>query len=219
MKIACPFRRTRVKICGITRPEDGLSAVLLGADALGLVFYPGSPRHVGIDGARKIIAALPPFVTVVGLFVDAEARDVLAVINAVRIDLLQFHGDETEAFCVRFGKPYIKALRMRPDVDLSAEIARYASACGFLVDAWHPDAKGGTGACFDWRILPPQLAESLILAGGLSPDNVADALRAVRPYALDVSSGVEAGKGIKDVAKMAAFLREVNEFDYSLHIG
>ncbi len=219
MKIACPFRRTRVKICGITRPEDGLSAVSSGADALGLVFYPGSPRHLGIDEARKIVALLPPFVTVVGLFVDAQARDVLAVTNAVRIDLLQFHGDETEEFCMGFGRPYIKALRMRPDLDLSSEITRYASACGFLVDAWHPDAKGGTGACFDWRILPPHLAESLILAGGLSPDNVADAVRAVRPYALDVSSGVEAGKGIKDAAKMAAFLREVNEFDYSLHIG
>ncbi len=196
-----------------------MSAVVSGADALGLVFYPGSARHVGIDEARKIVAALPAFVTVVGLFVDADARDVLAVINAVRIDMLQFHGDETEAFCVSFGKPYIKALRMRPDVDLSSEMARYASACGCLVDAWHPDAKGGTGTCFDWRILPPHLAESLILAGGLSPDNVADALRALRPYALDVSSGVEAGKGIKDVAKMAAFLREVNKFDYRLHIG
>lgn len=213
-KIPCLFRRTRVKICGFTRPEDAQTAVRLGADAVGLVFYPPSPRHVGIEQAREIVAALPPFVTVVGLFVDEPAAGVNKVLEQVRIDLLQFHGDEAPEYCGRFPKPYIKAVRMQPGLDLMGTIGAYRDASGFLLDAWHPDAKGGTGSQFDWRLIPEDLAGSLILAGGLSPGNVAEALGVARPYALDVSSGVEAGKGIKDAAKMAAFIQAVHQFDH-----
>jgi phosphoribosylanthranilate isomerase len=216
VKIPYPFRRTRVKICGLTRLEDARAAVFLGADAIGLVFYRPSPRFVDIKQALDIVSALPPFVTVVGLFADATAVEVRKVLDNVRIDLLQFHGDEESTDCGGFGKPWIKALRIRPGMDLSPLMAAYSGASGFLVDAWHPDAMGGTGQRFDWSLIPPDMADSLILAGGLSPDNVAEALRVVRPYALDVSSGVEAGKGIKDAGKMAAFLKEVHRFDFNL---
>lgn len=189
--------------------------MLLGADAIGLVFYPPSPRHVGIEQARDITAALPPFATVVGLFVDAEAAWVRSVLERVRVDLLQFHGDEEPGYCASFGKPYIKALRMKPGLELAAAMDAHPEASGFLLDAWHPDAKGGTGSRFDWNLIPPELAGSLILAGGLAPGNVAEAMRTARPYALDVSSGVEADKGIKDADKMAAFLLEVQKFDYN----
>jgi phosphoribosylanthranilate isomerase len=190
-------------------------AALLGADAIGLVFYPPSPRHLEIDQARAIVAGLPPFVTVVGLFVDAESDVVSNVLNRVRIDLLQFHGDEDEAYCDGFGLPWIKALRMRPGLDLTAALDRYPQASGILVDAWHPGAQGGTGQRFDWNLLPSGITDRLILAGGLQVDNVAEALVKIRPYALDVSSGIESGKGIKDAGKMAAFLNEVHRFDYS----
>jgi len=188
--------------------------VLLGADAIGLVFYPPSPRHVELDQARAIVAELPPFVTVVGLFVNAEPEQVRQTLNAVRVDLLQFHGDETSAYCGQFGKPWIKALRVQPHMELESEMNDHEGASGFLVDAWHPAAMGGTGHRFDWNLLPTGISHKLILAGGLTPDNVAEALSSVNPYALDVSSGVEAGKGIKDAAKMAAFLNEVYDFDY-----
>lgn len=216
-KIPYPFRRTRVKICGFTRPEDAQAAVRLGADAIGLVFYPPSPRHVEIDQARAIVAALPPFVTVVGLFVDEEPAQVRRVLEQVRIDLLQFHGDEEPDYCGGFGKPYIKALRMTPGLELATAMGAYDDASGFLLDAWHPDAKGGTGSRFDWKLIPTELAGSLILAGGLAPGNVAEAMQTARPYALDVSSGVEAEKGIKDADKMAAFLLEVHKIDYQHH--
>jgi len=212
-KIPYLFRRTRVKICGFTRPQDALAAVRLGADALGLVFYPPSPRHVGIEQARAIVAGLPPFVTVVALFVDAAAARVAEVLGAVRIDLLQFHGDEDAGYCGAFAKPYLKAIRMRPGLDLAGAMAQYREASGILLDAWHPDAQGGTGERFDWDLVPAESARTLTLAGGLAPGNVAEALRTVRPYALDVSSGVEAGKGIKDAAKMAAFIQAVHLFD------
>lgn len=215
MKIPYLSRRTRVKICGFTRPDDAVAAARLGADAIGLVFYPPSPRHVDLETARAITAALPPFVTVVGLFVDEVAAEVRRVLERVRIDLIQFHGDEAPGYCAGFGKPYIKALRMRPDLDLAAALADHEGASGFLLDAWHPDAKGGTGSRFDWKLIPEDEAGSLILAGGLEPGNVGEALSAVRPYAVDVSSGVEAGKGIKDAGKMAAFLKAVQLFDYS----
>jgi phosphoribosylanthranilate isomerase len=207
-------RRTRVKICGFSRPEDARLAVALGADALGLVFHDPSPRNVTAEQARRIVEGLPPFVTVVGLFVNAQRDRVDAVLNHVRIDLLQFHGDETQAECEGFGRPWIKALRMRPGLDLAAEVRDYPAASGFLVDAWHPDAMGGTGEAFDWSLLPASLAGGLILAGGLTPANVSAALTTVRPFAVDVSSGVEAGKGIKDAGKMADFLNEVQQFDY-----
>jgi phosphoribosylanthranilate isomerase len=209
-----PSHRTRVKICGFTRPEDARAAALLGADAIGLVFYSPSPRHVELDQARAIVAELPPFVTVVGLFVSAEADQVWQTLDAVRIDLLQFHGDETSAYCRQFCKPWIKALRVQPGMDLESLMSDHDGASGFLVDAWHPAAMGGTGHRFDWNLLPAAISQPLILAGGLAPENVTEALRSVRPYALDVSSGVEAGKGIKDAAKMAAFLNEVYDFDY-----
>ncbi|MGZ8242728.1 MAG: phosphoribosylanthranilate isomerase [Methylomagnum sp.] len=212
------IRRTRVKICGFTRPADAVAAVRMGADAIGLVFYPPSPRHVSVEIARAIVTALPPFVTVVGLFVDEDPETVLGVLDQVRIDLLQFHGDEDPAYCTAFAKPYIKALPMKPGVDLAATMAAHGKASGFLLDAWHPDAMGGTGSRFDWNLIPPEHADALILAGGLEPGNVAEALRTVRPYALDVSSGVEAAKGIKDADKMAAFLTEVQRFDYQHHV-
>jgi phosphoribosylanthranilate isomerase len=214
VKSAYLFRRTRVKICGLTRPDDARAAIRLGADAIGLVFYPPSPRHVDLEPARAIAASLPPFATVVGLFVNEEAARVRRVLDQVRIDLIQFHGDEDAAYCAGFGKPYIKAVRMRPGLDLKAALAAHPEASGFLVDAWHPDTQGGTGDRFDWDLIPHGLAPSLILAGGLAPGNVAEALRAVRPYAVDVSSGVEARKGVKDAGKMAAFLNEVHEFDH-----
>lgn len=183
-------------------------------DALGLVFYPGSPRHVAIDQARCVVAEVPAFVTVVGLFVDETVARVREILEAVRVDLLQFHGDETPEYCEQFGKPWIKAVRMRPGLDLDEVARRYRSSEGILLDAWDPDAQGGTGLTFDWGKIPPEMAERIILAGGLSPSNVGQALAEVGPYAVDVSSGVEVAKGIKDANKMAAFLNEVQEFDY-----
>lgn len=207
--------RTRVKICGFTRPEDALAAANLGADAIGLVFYPPSPRNVDIEQARAIVEALPPFVTVVGLFVDEATEKVKEIARRVRIDLMQFHGDENPDYCAAFGKPHIKAIRMRPGTDLMKVASYYRSASGLLVDAYDPQAKGGTGLRFDWAMIPSECPLPVILAGGLKPENAGQALRQVRPYALDVSSGVEVAKGVKDVQKMAAFLKEVYEFDYA----
>lgn len=201
--------RTRVKICGITRPEDGIEAARLGADAIGLVFYAPSPRHVSVAQAQAVCAALPPFVSVVGLFVDAPATEVLAVLRAVPLDVLQFHGDESPACCATFGRPYLKALRMRDGLDVAAEALRYADAQGLLLDTYVPGEAGGTGQAFDWRRVPQGLDLPLILAGGLTPDNVAEAIAVARPYGVDVSGGVEQAKGIKSAAKMAAFMRGV----------
>ncbi len=205
--------RTRVKICGFTRPDDALEAARLGVDAVGLVFYGRSPRHVDIDRAREIALALPAFVTTVGLFVDAAPAQIEAVLARVPLGLLQFHGDESPADCERYGLPFIKAVRMAEGVDLQREAERFQAACGLLLDAWHPAVPGGTGERFDWDRIPGGLPLPVILAGGLTPDNVAAAIRQVRPWAVDVSSGVESAKGIKDPAKMAAFLREVNHGD------
>ncbi len=202
--------RTRVKICGITRPEDAQAAAVLGADAIGLVFYAPSPRAVTIVQAQTIVSALPPFVTVVGLFVDAAPAEIAAVLQSVRIDALQFHGHETAAQCERYGRPYIKALRMREDMDVAAGVRDHAGASGVLLDTHHDRLTGGTGEAFDWTRVPAQLALPVILAGGLTPQNVAAAVRQVRPYAVDVSGGVESAKGIKDQQKMAAFIQEVN---------
>lgn len=205
--------RIRVKICGITRIEDALVAARLGADAIGLVFYPKSPRAVGIEAAKRIALALPPFVTAVGLFVDLDPAEIERVLQQVPLSLLQFHGEESPTQCARFGRPYIKAVRMREGVDLRQEAERYRSACGLLVDAYEPGAPGGTGKRFDWDRLPKDLQKPLILAGGLDPGNVRAAIERVRPFAVDVSSGVERAKGIKDQGKMAAFLREVSYGD------
>jgi phosphoribosylanthranilate isomerase len=201
--------RTRVKICGITRPEDGSEAARLGADAIGLVFYAPSPRAVTVAQAQAVCAALPPFVSVVGLFVDAPAAEVLEVLQAVPLDVLQFHGDEAPAYCAAFGRPYLKALRMRDGLDVAAEARRYAEAQGLLLDTYVAGTAGGTGEAFDWRRVPQGLEQPLILAGGLTPDNVAAAITIARPYGVDVSGGVEQAKGIKSAAKMAAFMRGV----------
>ncbi|MFO1435096.1 MAG: phosphoribosylanthranilate isomerase [Gammaproteobacteria bacterium] len=203
-------QRIRVKFCGITREEDALTAVALGADAIGMVFYAGSPRAVGVGTAREIVHRLPPFISTVALFVNPLAGEVQTVLEAVRPGLLQFHGDETAADCERYGMPYIKAIRMRPDVDIHEQAGRFSSAAALLLDSFHEGNYGGTGQVFDWSRVPADLQRPFILAGGLTPDNVAAAIAATRPYAVDVSGGVEATKGIKDPAKMQAFLREVH---------
>lgn len=202
--------RIRVKICGITRPEDGLAAAEYGADAIGLVFYPPSPRAVSIEQAAEIVNALPPFVSVVGLFVDAGRDAITQVLQCVPLDLLQFHGNETADQCVGHGRPYIKALRMQPGVDVAVQASRYTAAQGILLDSYQPGVPGGTGQTFDWQTIPQGLSKKIILAGGLAPENVAAAIRQARPYAVDVSGGVEAAKGIKDKARMLAFINEVN---------
>jgi phosphoribosylanthranilate isomerase len=201
--------RTRIKICGITRPEDARMAAESGADAIGLVFYAPSPRCISPEQARAIIAAVPPFVTVVGLFVDPAPDEVKSVLRLCSLGLLQFHGDEAPDFCRGFGLPYIKAARVRADADLVQYLSRYHAAQGWLLDAYHEQFYGGTGEAFDWKLIPRDLARPLILSGGLTPDNVGSAVRQVRPWAVDVSSGVEAAKGVKDAAKIAAFIAGV----------
>ena len=199
---------TRVKICGITRVQDGIAAALAGADAIGLVFAAESPRHVTPEQAHTIARALPPFVATVALFVNPSVAEVDAVLKTVRPDVLQFHGEEAPQFCRAFGVPWLKAFRVRPGVDLLQSVVSYADARGWLLDAWSPAAHGGTGARFDWDLIPRDLPRPVVLAGGLNPANVAEAVRRVRPWAVDVSSGVEAGKGIKDAALIAAFIKE-----------
>ena len=201
--------RTRVKICGITNRQDAIDAVRYGADAIGLVFYGPSPRAVTVRQAAEVVDGLPPFVTVVGLFVDASREEIAGVLTSVRIDLLQFHGTESAADCNGHGRPYIKAVRMREGLDLMAERARYGGASALLVDTYQPGTPGGTGTVFDWRLIPPALGGEVVLAGGLNADNVAQAVRQVRPYAVDVSGGVEREKGRKDAEKIAAFMRGV----------
>ncbi len=204
---------TAVKICGITRPDDALAAARLGAHAVGLVFCARSPRNVSIAAAQEVVAALPPFVMAVGLFVDAAAREIEAALNEVRLDLLQFHGDETAAFCARFGVPFIKAARVRPGLDLIQYARDYGAARGLLLDAFVDGTHGGTGTAFDWSLIPPDLSLPIVLSGGLNPANVSDAIRHVSPWAVDVSSGVEASPGIKDPQKIEAFMKEVRSAD------
>ncbi|WP_161865310.1 phosphoribosylanthranilate isomerase [Pseudomonas yangonensis] len=199
----------RSKICGITRVQDALAAVEAGADAIGLVFYANSPRAVSVEQAAAIVQALPPFVTCVGLFVNMPRDDLQAVLQRVPLDLLQFHGDESPVDCEGYGRPYIKALRVRPGEDLAATMALYAGARGILLDTFVEGVPGGTGAAFDWSLVPPDVAKPIILAGGLEASNVAAAIRQVRPYAVDVSGGVEASKGIKDADKIRAFVQAV----------
>jgi phosphoribosylanthranilate isomerase len=196
----------RVKICGITRVEDLHAACAAGADALGFVFYAKSPRHVTADAAAALLRELPPFVQAVGLFVDADPAFVEAVLQAAPLDLLQFHGDETPAECARYGRPFIKAVRVHRDTDLLKCAADFEAARGLLLDAFVPGVPGGTGERFDWGLIPPGLPRPIVLSGGLDPGNVADAVRSVRPWAVDVSSGVEAAKGIKDAHKLAQFI-------------
>ena len=207
--------RTRVKICGLTREADVRAAAALGTDAIGLVFYAPSPRAVAVEQAQRLCAALPPFVTSVGLFVDAEPDQVRATLAQVPLDLLQFHGEEPPDYCAAFGRPWIKAIRMRPGTDLRDLRSRYGAAAGLLLDAYDPARAGGTGQCFDWDLVPPDLAPHIVLAGGLGTDNVAAAIRRVRPYGVDVSGGVEVAKGLKDRQKMADFMKGVCDGDQS----
>ncbi len=201
--------RTRVKICGITRLEDALAAAGAGADALGFVFYPPSPRNIEVERAAEITAALPPFVTTVALFVNADAETIAEVVRKARIDLLQFHGNECPDYCAQHGRPWIKAIRMKEGVDPEAEARRYAGAQALLLDAYRPGVPGGTGEAFDWDRIPSSLAPRIVLAGGLTPENVTEAVRRVRPWAVDVSGGVEAAPGVKDADKIERFLRGV----------
>tara|TARA_R110000822_G_scaffold123106_1_gene257452 strand:- start:4062 stop:4676 length:615 start_codon:yes stop_codon:yes gene_type:complete len=199
----------RIKICGITRVEDALAAAAAGADAIGLVFYAPSPRAVSAVQARQIISALPPFVTSVGLFVNASAQEVKAVLAEVPLDVLQFHGDEPADFCKQFGRPYLKALRVRAGDDLNALAAQWPDASGILLDSYKAGVPGGTGEIFDWSLIPAERTWPLVLAGGLAAENVADAITRAAPWAVDVSGGVEQAKGIKDADKINSFVREV----------
>ncbi len=199
----------RSKICGITRLEDALAAIEAGADAIGFVFYAKSPRAVTPEQARGIIAALPPFVTTVGLLVDMPRAELTALLKTVPLDLLQFHGDETAADCAGYARPYIKALRVQAGDDVSAMIALYPEASGILLDTFVAGVPGGTGEAFDWSLVPKQSPKPIILAGGLTAENVRAAIEQVQPYAVDVSGGVEQSKGIKSAEKVRAFIRAV----------
>jgi phosphoribosylanthranilate isomerase len=202
-----------VKICGITRIEDALAAAHAGAQALGFIFHPPSPRHVDIARVQSIVAALPPFITTVGVFVDPERAFVESALRRVRLGMLQFHGDEDPRFCGGFGVPFLKAVRVRRDFDLLQYATIFRSAQGLLLDTYVSGAHGGTGQSFDWSLIPPALPLPVVLSGGLNADNVATAIRQVRPWAVDVSSGVESDKGIKDAAKITAFMRGVRDAD------
>ncbi len=200
----------RSKICGITRIEDALAAAEAGADAIGLEFYPKSPRAVTVLQARAIIAALPPFITTVGLFVNASRCELNETLDAVALDMLQFHGDETPEECDGYHRPYIKALRVKAGDDIAGVCRTYRNARGVLLDTYVEGVPGGTGETFDWALIPDDLDKPVILAGGLTSANVAQAIAQVRPYAVDVSGGVEKSKGIKDREKIRAFMSAVH---------
>jgi phosphoribosylanthranilate isomerase len=200
---------TRVKICGITNVNDALCATKYGADAIGLVFYKESPRYVSVEVASAIIEALPPFVSVVGLFVNAKKHEVNAILEGVKLDILQFHGDETMAECEQYYLPYLKAIRVKASSNLLQCCAEFTSAKALLLDAYSDAAFGGTGQVFDWKLIPSNLPKKIILAGGLTADNVGESILQVRPYAVDVSGGVEQSKGLKSEAKIAAFMSAV----------
>lgn len=206
--------KTRIKICGITSRSDADMAVKAGTDAIGLVFYRNSPRYVEPEVARGIVDALPPFITTVGLFVDADEETIQQVLKQVPVELLQFHGHETAAFCRSFGKPYLKAVRVREETDLHDLCNVYRSASGLLLDSYRKGVPGGTGARFNWDLIPAQLALPVVLAGGLDAGNVADAIARVKPYAVDVSSGVEVSPGHKDKRAVEAFVRAVSDANW-----
>lgn len=199
----------RIKICGITRQEDALAAVAAGADAVGFVFYPGSPRAISIERAADIMQSLPPFVTTVGLVVDMPRRELEALLGKLPLDLLQFHGNETAEECSVYGRPYIKAIRVGSGESVTEAMQSFPSARGILLDTYVKGVPGGTGKAFDWSLVPRHAGVPIVLAGGLTPDNVAEAVFRVRPYAVDVSGGVEIQAGVKDVAKLQAFIRAV----------
>lgn len=202
--------RTRVKICGLTRTEDARAACRCGADAIGMIFYPPSPRGIGLQQAVAIRDCLPPFVSVVGVFVNPDSGFVNRAIRELSLDVIQFHGDEDADFCASFGKPYIKAVQVREGLDLHEFARRYSSARAFLFDSFEAERRGGTGNTFDWSLIPADLDKPYILAGGLGPDNVAAAVAAVSPFAVDGNGGVESSPGIKDPEKIETFIREVN---------
>lgn len=207
--------KTRIKICGLTREEDVDAAVAAGADAIGFVFYPPSPRYVMPQRAAELAKRIPPFVDVVGLFVNETPKLVLAACEALPINVLQFHGDEDAAYCQQFARPYLRAARVRPGLDLVEFASSFPDARGLLLDAF-VEGYGGGGHVFDWTLIPPDLPGYLVLSGGLTAGNVGDAVRRVRPVAVDVSSGVEMGKGIKDHSKIAAFVAAVRKADESI---
>jgi phosphoribosylanthranilate isomerase len=207
---------TRIKICGITRPEDALSAINSGADAIGLVFYAKSSRAVSVEQAREIASVVPPFVTLVSLFVDAPTASVEDVLAQLPVGLLQFHGDERPDYCASFDRPWIKALRVREGMDVAGASAAYASGSGILLDAWQEGVPGGTGKTFDWHLARQNDSLPLVLAGGLNPGNVGKAVTEVRPWAVDVSGGVESAPGIKDSEKIKQFIAAVRAADQQL---
>ena len=210
--------KTRIKICGLTREEDVDAAVAAGADAIGFVFYPPSPRYVSPQRAAELAKRIPPFVDVVGLFVNEEPEVVRAACEALPINVLQFHGDEDAAYCGQFARPYLRAARVRPGLDLVEFASSFPDARGLLLDAF-VEGYGGGGHVFDWTLIPPNLPSYLVLSGGLTADNVGDAVRRVRPVAVDVSSGVEMSKGIKDHAKITAFVAAVRAADETVNEG
>ena len=201
----------RVKVCGITRSEDAIAAIHNGVDAIGFVFWPHSARYIDPESARRIAEVIPPFICTVGVYVDPDAAWVEETARAAKLNLLQFHGDESPEFCNKFPQPYIKAIRVKPDTDLLQYAQRYRAAKGLLLDTYAADMPGGTGHAFDWQLIPQQLSLPLILSGGLNPDNVARAIKQTQPWAVDVSSGVEASKGIKDEKKIIAFMQGVKQ--------
>lgn len=205
--------RTRIKICGLRDPAVARAAAEAGADAIGLVFHGASPRAVDPALARDIAAAVPPFVTIVGLFVNHEEQAVREILARVPLAMLQFHGDETPDWCDRFGLPWIRAIRVGAGVDLLECKARFARAAALLLDAQVPGEYGGTGKAFDWSLVPPALARTVVLSGGLDAGNVSRAIREVRPWAVDVSSGVETARGVKDAARIEEFVRSVRDAD------
>ena len=207
--------RTRIKICGVSRPEDVAAAVDAGADAVGFVFHPGSPRHVSVAQAKILADGLPPYVTPVGLFVNAEPAAIAAAVAAVPALVLQFHGDETPEQCAAAGRPYLRAARMTPGLDLLDFARRFGEAQGLLLDA-HVEAYGGSGKVFDWSLVPRAVPHRLVLSGGLHAGNVGSGIRELRPWAVDVSSGVESTRGVKDAAAIHAFCDAVREADLQI---
>lgn len=209
-------RSVRVKICGLTSANIAATAACAGADAVGLVFYPPSSRHLAdLELARDIAYAAGPLINIVGLFVDPHAQEVERVLARVPLTMLQFHGDETETFCQSFARPYLKALRMKPGADMEEHARCYGSAAGVLLDAYHPTMPGGTGEMFDWQQIPKSLPRPLILAGGLRPDNIAKAVASVRPWGVDVSGGVESSPGVKDAFLIREFIRRAKAVEIS----
>ena len=201
---------TKVKICGFTEPNNARDAALAGVDAIGLVFYDKSLRNVDIHSAQKIIEALPPFINRVGLFVNANPSFIDEILCEVPLDTLQFHGDESVLDCAQYQMPFIKSLRVKPDTNVKEIAENFSSASALLLDSFSPSSYGGTGESFDWSLACVKISLPIILAGGLTVDNVADAIKQVNPYAVDASSGVESAPGVKDIDKIEAFIRHTN---------